>query len=51
MRIKWYDFLEMSFPPYYEAFLVKNRKIVSVGKIKKYDEEGVFFFEKKRFHF
>ena len=32
-------------------FSKKNQKVFIIGKMRKYDEEGVFFSEKKRFHF
>ena len=36
--------------PNYEVFWQKNQETFQIGKIRKYDEEGVFFREKKRFH-
>ena len=37
----------MSFPPYlWEFFDKKNQKTLNVGKIRKYDEETVFFWGK-----
>ena len=41
--------LKCLFRPNYEVFLAKKKqKLFNVGKIRKYDEEGVFF-EKKTF--
>ena len=39
--------LKCLFRPNYEVFWQKNQKIVNVGKIRKYDEETVFFSRKK----
>ena len=48
MRIKRFDFLKC-LRRNYEVFLVKNRKLFSVGKFRKY--EGVFFRGKNVFIF
>ena len=45
-RLKWYFFLKMSFHLTFEVFLVKMRKIIKVGKVRKYDDE-TDYFEKK----
>ena len=44
-------FLKCLFCPTYEVFSTKNQKIFKIGKIGKYDEEEVFFREKKTFSF
>ena len=48
MRIEWFC-LKISFPPNYEVFLTKKSEILKVGKLRKYDEKRVFFFEEKTF--
>ena len=51
MRIKWYYFLENVFSALIMLFLAKNQKIFRDGKIRKNDEEGVFFRKKNVFIF
>ena len=48
MRIKWYCFLKMSFPPSLEGFLAKNRKLRTLEKIEN-EMKKEFFLKKKRF--
>ena len=45
MRIKWYISEKCLFLRN-EVFLAKNKKILNIGKIRKYDEERRFFEEK-----
>ena len=42
--------LKCLFSPRYEVYLAKKKqKTLNVGKIRKYDEEKVFFFKEKTF--
>ena len=43
MRIKTYYLLKMCFQPHYHVCLAKNQETWNFGKIRKYDEERVFF--------
>ena len=47
MRIRWYDFLKSLFRLTYEVFWKKIRKHSTLENFLKYDEERVFFREKK----
>ena len=43
MRIKLYYFFKNVFLPYLWGFLAENQRIFEGGKIRKYDEEIVFW--------